>query len=117
MNVANILSVNPELEVIVVGLNAEEGAYDIRLTFNSAESHRLLFDLELHQRPGQCLACNLTYGLPTVFQRHPIIDIQGVVDQIAGLINGLGTCSGWELGRSREVTRQMHVVPLIITLA
>jgi hypothetical protein len=96
--------------------DADEGAYDIRLVFNSARANQILFDLELHQRPGRCLACNLTYGLPTVFERHPIINIQGVVDQLTTLMNGQGNSAPWELGRSKEVTRQLHVVPLIINL-
>lgn len=96
--------------------DADEGAYDIRLVFNSARANQILFDLELRQRPGRCLACNLTYGLPTVFERHPIIDIQGVVDQLTTMMNGQGDTARWELGRSKEVTRQLHVVPLIISL-
>jgi hypothetical protein len=96
--------------------DADEGAYDIRFVFNSARANQIRFDLELRQRPGRCLACNLTYGLPTVFERHPIINIQGVVDQLITLMNGQGDSARWELGRSREVTRQLHVVPLIIHL-
>jgi ABC-type Na+ transport system ATPase subunit NatA len=74
----------------------------------------LLFNLELHQRPNKCLACNLTYGLPTVFARHPIIDIQGLVDRIVLLMNGRGRGSGWKLEATREINRRLHVVPLII---
>ena len=96
--------------------DADEGAYDIRLTFNSVEAKRLRFDLELHQRPGRCLACNLTYGLPTVFERHPVINIAGVVEQIGHLMDGQGNCSGWQLERSREVTHRLHVVPLLIDI-
>ena len=98
--------------------DADEGAYDIRLTFNTVEARpaRLRFDLELRQRPGRCLACNLTYGLPTVFERHPIIDIAGVVEQIDRLMNGQGNCSAWQLERSREITHSLHVVPLVIDI-
>jgi hypothetical protein len=92
----------------------EEGAYDIRLAYEGLREGRLRFNLELHQRPGKCLACNLTYGLPTVFARHPIIDIQGLVDRIVLLINGRGRCSGWKLEATREVDRRLHVVPLMI---
>ncbi len=92
----------------------DEGAYDIRLTFEKAQNMRLHFNLELHQRPGRCLACNLTYGLPKVFERHPIININGLVEQIGALMNGQGHCTGWKLGKSREKSRQLHVVPLII---
>jgi hypothetical protein len=92
----------------------EEGAYDIRLAYGGLQEGRLRFNLELHQRPGKCLACNLTYGLPTVFARHPIIDIQGLVDRIVLLMNGHGSCSGWKLEATREVDRRLHVVPLMI---
>lgn len=94
--------------------DADEGAYDIRLAFNKANGSQLHFDLQLHQRPGKCLACNLTYGLPRVFERHPIINVKEMVAQIDGLMNGHGRCVNWKLGRSREVTRQMYTVPLII---
>jgi len=94
----------------------KEGAYDIHLVFDSVRNAQLLFNLELHQRPGKCLACNLTYGLPNVFARHPIINIKGLVTQIDALLNGLAVCVDWKLGRSREVTRQLHVVPLMIEI-
>lgn len=94
----------------------EEGAYDIRLAFDKAENNRLHFNFELHQRPGRCLACNLTYGLPKVFERHPVIDVQGLVEQIDALMNPNGRCSGWKLGKSFEISRQLHVVPLIIDI-
>lgn len=90
-----------------------EGAYEIRLAFKDFHDERLHFDLELHQRPDKCLACNLTHGLPAVFARHPVINIQGVVDQIAALLNG-GRCTGWKLGATCEKSRRLHVVPLII---
>ena len=93
-----------------------EGAYDIRLSFKVYRRRQLLLDLELHRRPGKCLACNLTYGLPKVFARHPILNIQGVVDQIGQLLDGQAHCSGWKLGATREVTRALHVVPLTIDL-
>lgn len=94
--------------------DADEGAYDIRLAFNAVEGDRILFEFELHQRPGRCLACNLTHGLPRVFERHPIIDVKGVVAQIQALMNGQGNCTRWELGGSREISKALHVVPLIL---
>ncbi|MBT8342038.1 MAG: pancreas/duodenum homeobox protein 1 [Desulfatitalea sp.] len=97
--------------------DAAEGAYDIRLTFNRFEADKLYFDLELHQRPGKCLACNLTYGLPSVLSRHPVINIQGIVDRIDELMGGHGRCRGWQLGNTSEKRRELHVVPLVIDLA
>lgn len=96
--------------------DAEEGAYDIRLSFRKAEPKQLVFNMELHERPGKCLRCNLTYGLPNVFSRHPIINIQGVVDQIDQVMGEYGRCIGWQLGKTIEVSPAMHVVPLIIDI-
>lgn len=94
----------------------DEGAYDMRLAYKGMQENRLNFDIELHQRPGKCLVCSLTYGLPTVFSRHPVIDIQGVVDAISERIDGEGRCVSWTLDRTREVSPQLHVVPLRIEI-
>ncbi len=96
--------------------DAKEGAYDIRLVYDVFRERQLRFALELRQRPRKCLACNLTYGLPTVFSRHPIIDIKGLVAAISGLLDGQGRCKGWKLGATVEKSRQLHVVPLLIAL-
>jgi hypothetical protein len=96
--------------------DADEGAYDIRLACDGLRGNELIFNLELHQRPGKCLACNLTYGLPTVFSRHPVIDLKAVVAQIDSLLDGQRHCGAWELGATQEVSRQLHIVPLRITL-
>lgn len=94
-----------------------EGAYDIRLAYDGCDGRQLRFNIELRQRPGKCLACNLTYGLPTVFSRHPVIDIAGVVARIDQLLDGQGRCGAWRLAATREISRQLHVVPLTIDLA
>ena len=94
----------------------KEGAYDIHLAYHGFQEGQLRFALELHQRPRKCLACNLTYGLPTVFSRHPIIDIKGLVAAIAQLLDGQVRCKGWKLGTTVEQSRQLHVVPLIIDI-
>lgn len=96
--------------------DSDEGAYDIRLAFKENQSDTLLFELELHQRPGKCLACNLTFGLPKVFARHPIIDINGIVAQLDQLLGGRAQCRQWQLGRVREVSHQLHVIPLVIDI-
>ncbi|NNF98586.1 MAG: pancreas/duodenum homeobox protein 1 [Desulfobacteraceae bacterium] len=96
---------------------AEEGAFDISLTFKGIGDHKLNFDLLLNQRPGKCLACNLTYGLPEVFLRHPIIDIKGLVENIGKLLEGLALCDTWQLERTRELSREQHVVPLTISVS
>lgn len=94
--------------------DAEEGAYDICLEFLSVGDDRLKFEFQLKRRPGKCLACNLTYGLPDVFSRHPVIDLKGLIRDMNQLIDGKGKCTDWKLGTTREVSRELHVVPLTV---
>ncbi|MCG6878504.1 MAG: pancreas/duodenum homeobox protein 1 [Deltaproteobacteria bacterium] len=96
--------------------DAEEGAFDIGLAFKALRGNKLHFEFQLHQRPGKCLACNLTYGLPQVFKRHPVIDVNGVVEEIGKRLNGKFRCNGWELGATRELSNELHVIPLVISL-
>ena len=93
-----------------------EGAYDISLAFKEHRNSKLEFDLHLKRRSGKCLHCNLTYGLPKVFSRHPIINISGLVKDIERLLNGRATCTGWQLGSTKEVSSELHVIPLTISL-
>ena len=95
--------------------DASEGAYDISLSYAGKNGNALYFEFHLNERPGKCLACNLTYGLPQVFSRHPLINVKGLVDEIDKLLEGKFSCSGWELGRTREISRQLHVIPLVIS--
>ncbi|MBL7224803.1 MAG: pancreas/duodenum homeobox protein 1 [Desulfobacteraceae bacterium] len=94
-----------------------EGAYDISLVFKGQDRDTLQFEFRLEQRPGKCLACNLTYGLPEVFSRHPIINIKGLIREIDQMLGGQWRCAGWRLGLTREVSRELHILPLIITIA
>jgi len=96
--------------------DAAEGAYDITLSFHGLKENALEFRFDLHRRPGKCLACNLTYGLPQVFSRHPIIDIGGLVRDIEKRLAGKATCSRWELGETTEISSDLHVVPLTVFL-
>ena len=96
--------------------DSEEGSYDISLEFRDAGNDRLNFEFHLKQRPEKCLACNLTYGLPEVFSRHPVINITKLVGDIEGLINGKAKSDGWQLGATREISRALHVIPLTISL-
>ena len=99
--------------------DADEGAYDISLSFKSYDSvqNKLSFELQLYERPGKCLACNLTYGLPQVFSRHPLLNIQGMVEKIITLLGADIKSTGWELGRTRTAAANMHSIPLTIHLA
>ena len=98
--------------------DADEGAFDISLEFarHDRGADRLHFELLLRERPGKCLSCNLTYGMPAVFARHPIINIGGVVAEIEQLIAGRARCGDWQLGHTRTVTDSLHVIPLAINL-
>lgn len=96
--------------------DASEGAYDIELNYKGSNSEFMEFEFLLRQRPGKCLACNLTYGLPQVFSRHPIINVKKLVSDLASAA-GLKSDAEWGLGPTREVSRSLHIIPLRIKLA
>ena len=96
--------------------DAEEGAYDISLEFIRDQGNRLEFLLRLTQRPGKCITCSLTHGLPKVFTRHPIINIKGLVQDIEARLDGRGRCVDWKLGLTQEMSNEIHGIPLIIIL-
>lgn len=98
--------------------DAEEGAYDIELVYRDFQAARnqLIFELHLHERPGKCLACNLTYGLPEVFSRHPLLNIEAVAQNLAELLGDGAICREWQLGSTQSRSKQLHVIPLTITL-
>jgi hypothetical protein len=96
----------------------QEGAYTIGLKFKHYDSTRriLLFELELKERPGKCLVCNLTYGLPEVFSRHPIINIRGLVKELEQLLGNGFRCGEWSLGQTRPVSKDLHTIALMIKI-
>jgi hypothetical protein len=61
---------------------------------------------------GKCLACNLTYGLPKVFSRHPTLDVEGLVKKFRHFLDGTTDITHWQLGDTREISRDLHVIPL-----
>ena len=97
--------------------DANEGSYDIELAFRGAEQDKLVMELLLHERPNCCLACNLTQGLPQVFSRHPIINVDGIVKAVDGLLGDKATCSEWTLGYTEQRSKSLHVIPINITLS
>jgi hypothetical protein len=97
--------------------DASEGAYDIELGYRGMKGDQLVMELLLHERPGRCLACNLTQGLPQVFSRHPIINIGGLVKEIEQLLGDGITCKDWSLGYTEQKSRSLHLIPLKITLS
>ena len=96
--------------------DADDGAYDIALTFEGYDpaGQTLNFSLNLHERPGCCLACNLTQGLPEVFSRHPVINIKGLVQEIEKLLGGKMRCEDWRMGHTQQKGRSLHCIPLQI---
>ncbi len=93
--------------------DASEGAYDIRLEFISANEGRVVLAFVLTQRPGKCLVCSLTYGLPNVFSRHPLINIKGMADTITD--RGIYV-ENWRLGDTEESSSLQHTIPLYIDI-
>ena len=99
--------------------DADEGAYDIHLRFDgyNPATNSLHFFLDLCERPGCCLACNLTYGLPEVFSRHPVINIKGLVADIEKILDGRARCTDWRLGTTIQQGSGLHAIPLTIQLS
>lgn len=96
--------------------DASEGSYDISLGYRGTEQNTLVMDMLLHERPGHCLACNLTHGLPQVFSRHPVINVAGLVKEIDELLGDGVSCKEWSLGYTEQRGRSLHVIPIKITL-
>ena len=99
--------------------DASEGAYDIKLRYHTYDKNTQImqFNLDLRERPGCCLVCSLTYGLPEVFSRHPVINVKGLVGDIGKKLEGVATCTDWKLGTTMQQEKSRHSIPLIITLA
>ena len=95
--------------------DAEDGAYDIRLRFDGQTPSELRFAFHLLQRPGKCLACNLTYGLPQVFTRHPLLAVGRLAQTLCERVGA--SPASWALSPTREVSRSLHVIPFIIKTA
>ncbi len=98
--------------------DASDGAYDIVLKHinDDPQEKKLYFELQLLERPRKCLACNLTYGLPEVFSRHPIININKLVEDIDELLGDKATTGNWSLLSTRTVSNEIHSIPLVIDL-
>lgn len=96
--------------------DASEGSYDIELAYAGISGKELTMELKLHERPGCCLACNLTQGLPQVFSRHPIINVNGVVNEVDALLGDEANCQEWTLGHTEQRQKELHIIPIKITL-
>jgi len=96
--------------------DAGDGAYDISLAYRGNTAKQLSLEFLLRQRPGQCLVCSLTRGLPPVFSRHPIINVEGLVRDIDKLAVGRFHCANWQLGETIQESEALHRIPLTITI-
>lgn len=94
--------------------NVEEGVYDIVLTRHTVSDDELHVYFDLHQRPGHCLVCNLTHGLPHVFERHPVIDTKGLVSALALRAGWSLDSVWWRVGETEETSSVLHRIPLVI---
>ncbi len=92
----------------------EDGAYDIRLEFISANAKRIVLAFNLVKRPGKCLVCSLTYGLPNVFSRHPLINIKGMVKRIED--ESSIRIKSWRIGDTEEQSTSLHTIPFYLNL-
>ncbi len=95
----------------------EEGTFDIDLALAGNSGERLDLEFRLKQRPGKCMACNLTYGLPQVFSKHPVIDLPGLMQAINSLLPEDTKATDWKLGSTKEVSSELHVIPLSLYLS
>lgn len=96
----------------------DEGAYNIELAYQgyAPNSRSLHFVFNLLERPGKCLACHLTHGLPEVFARHPVIGVAGLIEKINNLLGEQGKCGEWQLGATQNLSRKHYGVPLTVKL-
>jgi hypothetical protein len=67
----------------------------------------------LIQRPAKCLVCSLTYGLPNVFDRLPVIHVKGLVDKAQEKGIRIKT---WLFGQTEEISPDLHQIPLYLDL-
>ncbi len=97
---------------------AETGAFDIALSLRGfyPSEKLLLLDFILTERPGKCMACSLTRGLPPVFERHPIIDLNGIIKKIDEKISPDWSVKEWSLGPTTVISQDTNCIPLTIKL-
>ncbi len=98
---------------------AEEGAFDISLEVEGFDASRneLMLVFKLTERPGKCMACSLTFGLPPVFQRHPVINLKGLVEKIEETLAPDWKCVDYSLGSTQPRAPKVNVIPFNIKLS
>ncbi len=94
----------------------EEPAYHLKLGAGRVSPDRIHLELHLEARPGKCLACNLTWGLPQVLEKHPLLNLPQTVEELEKLLPQGVKVKRWYLGPTEERTPELHVIPLVIEL-
>jgi hypothetical protein len=94
--------------------DADEGAYNIRIEPNTESETRVDCMFALHQRPGKCLVCQLTHGLPHVFERHPLINAAGLAKEIAILKGWDPESVKWTIGETIQHSRALLTIPFAV---
>lgn len=97
---------------------AETGAFDISLHSNGFNEAKKLLNLEfrLSERSGMCMACNLTYGLPEVFKRHPVINASGIASEVEKALSPEWKVANWTLGSTITTSNKVSSIPFLIQL-
>ncbi len=97
---------------------AETGAFDIALKFREFDETRqlLILDFVLTERPGKCMACSLTHGLPEVFKRHPVINLENIARNIEKVLSPNWSVREWHVGPTQMVSKKINCIPLAIRL-
>lgn len=95
---------------------SEESHFDIQLEFQDVKDNELIFLFNLVQRPGGCLSCSMTYGLPHVLARHPVINISGLIHDIAAALDIDPAKTNWTMGNTRQESSEIHRIPLVISV-
>jgi hypothetical protein len=97
---------------------AETGAFDIALAEDglNEKTGELHLAFLLTERPGKCMACHLTTGMPSVFERHPVIDAKGIVKKIEEKLDYRWRIEGWKLGTTLPRGAKKKFIPFVIIL-
>ena len=97
---------------------AESGAFDITLAEEglNEKTNELYMYFLLTERPGKCMACHLTSGLPGVFERHPVIDLKGIAKKIEEILAPDWSINGWSVGSTMTKGPKENMIPFILKL-
>jgi hypothetical protein len=97
---------------------SEDGAFDIMLSFDNYDSQKseLFFEFRLKERPGKCMACHLTYGLPNVFEKSPIINLKGIIKGIDEMLQPYYGVQEYSLGRTIPKAPKINIIPLVVKI-